>query len=187
MTPMPSLALSVLVVSVLFLVPRRGNFLVRCEQLVARLPGRLLEPLHPYVGLLLLGRHDRAFWKASGGLSGQFRRLSIMIIFLQLIQIHFRDHRISAHDAFSIWKRVALQIVFTLLSLPEAFVSYLIPQLPHMAARKSADFFHDLVLRTQALCAVPGAPPCMLHVRDLLCTPRKSLQINPLPRLRDSL
>ena len=165
---MPSLGLSVLVLSVLFLVPRRRDFLLRCEVLVARLPGRLLQPLSPYVGLLLLGRHDRAFWKDSGGLRGQFRRLSVMFVFLQLIQLHYHDERISRQEAFSCWKRVAMQICFTLLSIPEAFVSYLIPQLPHLAARKSADFFHDLVLRTQALCATASAPPCVLRVRELL-------------------
>jgi hypothetical protein len=168
MTPMPSLALSILVLSAVFLLPRRRNFLSRCERLVSRLPDHLLEPLNPYVGLLLLGRHDRAFWKASGGLPGQLRRLSIMFIFLQLIQIHYSEGRISAQDALSIWKRVALQIGFTLLALPEAFVSYIIPQLPHIAARKSADVFHSLVLRTQALCATDAAPPCMHAVRDLL-------------------
>ncbi len=168
MTSMPSLALSILVISVLFLIPRRRDFVARCEHLVARLPNHLLEPTSPYVGLLLLGRHDRAFWNASGGLRGQLRRLSIMFIFLQLIQIHFRDHRISAHDALSIWKRVALQLAFSLLALPEAFISYLIPQVPHIAARKSADFFHDLVLLTQTLCTTSRAPACILHVRELL-------------------
>ncbi len=168
MNPMPSLALSILILSILFLVPRRGDFVSRCEHLVARLPNQLLQPINPYVGLLLLGRHDRAFWKDSGGLLGQLRRLSIMLTFLQLIQIHFRDRRISALDALSIWKHVILQIAFTLLSLPEAFLSYLIPQLPHIAARKSADFFHHLVLRTQALCATPSAPACILRVRELL-------------------
>lgn len=168
MIVMPSLVLSILVLSILFLAPRRGDFLSRCEHLVARLPGRLLEPLSPYVGLLLLGRHDRAFWKASGGLVGQFRRLSIMFIFLELIQIHFRAKRISAYDALTIWKRVVLQIGFTLLALPEAFVSYIIPEIPHIAARKSADFFHELVLRTRDLCATDVAPDCMHQVGELL-------------------
>jgi hypothetical protein len=168
MTPMPSLVLSILVISVVFLAPRRRNFVARCEELVARLPNHLLAATSPYVGLLLLGRHDRAFWKASGGLAGQLRRLSVMFTFLQLIQIHYKEGRITAHDALTIWKRVVLQISFTLLALPEALVSYMIPQLPHMAARKSADFFHDLVLQSQALCVTPVAPACVLRVRDLL-------------------
>jgi hypothetical protein len=151
------------------LSPNESDYLGSCEHLVGllhKLPRNSYEYLSGFAEYVQ--QNYAKMWKESGGLRGIITRLYMSTIYVRLIQVHFRDGRLSKDDARYIWTKIVLQALFSFLALPEAVLCRLWSELPRLCARASIGYYCEIVLRANTLCVAPGAPACVLTLNELL-------------------
>jgi hypothetical protein len=148
---------------VLKLAPSKSDFLGTCESLLQKLPPNQYERLCDFIEEI----DYAAMWSESGGLKGVIARLRAATIYVQLIQIHYRDGRISKADARWIWGKVMLMAWFSLRAIPEAVICRIWTGMPRLSARAALGYYCEIVMRVNTLCVSPEAPPCILKLSIL--------------------
>jgi hypothetical protein len=155
---------------ILLLSPTDRDYLGTCEHLVKLLQKLPFRNQYEHLsGFADFVQQDYAkMWEESGGLLGIIARLYISMICVRLIQIHYRDGRLSRDDARYIWNKIALQALFSLLSLPESLLCRIWSEMPRLSTAASIGYYCEIVLRTNTLCVSPGSPACILQLNELL-------------------
>lgn len=147
------------------LSPKRGDFIGTFESLFRILPTNQIGR----ICIFLEDAPDYAkMWMESDRLRGVISRFHTSTVYVRIIQLHYRDGRISREDAQYIWGKIVLQVWFSLLVLPEAILCRLWGQIPRLAARASIGFYCEIVMRSNLLCTPLNAPACMLKLNELL-------------------
>jgi hypothetical protein len=106
---------------------------------------------------------DSYFWDKSEGIIGVLHRLKTSFRCLQLIQAHRQEGKIYKSDARYVWKRMARQMGYSLLTLTLGPTHMRI-----VAARQALNSYCELIMRTYSVCYSDGGPACLLTLRDLL-------------------
>lgn len=158
--------LSVLSVLLAFaLSPTKRDFLGTFESLFRMLP-------HNQIGRICVFLEEAPdyarMWMESDRLRGVISRFHIATIYVRIIQLHYRDGRISREEAQYVWGRIVLQAWFSMLVLPEVLLCRLWSQIPRLAAKASIGFYCEIVMRSNILCTSPSSPTCMLKLNELL-------------------
>ena len=139
------------------------------SKLVAKLPGAQLEPIEPFAAAFrLIFKHDRNFVRVSKGIRGAFRRLYVSWIYLRLVWIFYRKGKIAKADAAYVWLQAMVQIVTTVLALPESAICSVLWFLPHGFSYLAYRSHSNVVFRCEVALTINGAPECLFRIKDLL-------------------
>ena len=149
------IVLTALFIVIVLITPSRSNLLERYDELMKdRTPCSTLEDLAIFVTPQLDRSDDAQFWKASQGVVGAARRLYETGRILRLLQRHRQVHSVTREEAWWIYQRVVLQLVFSTLIPFEALVCRLTRGAPHLAARQAFSLYFELAIRTEIMCAM---------------------------------
>jgi hypothetical protein len=93
------------------------------------------------------------FWRVSGGLRGTFDRLRDLTILVRITQIQIDLGEIAPDERSEIFEPILQQIFYSALSVPEAIICRMWPELPHVATAMAARRHLDATLRLVSLCS----------------------------------
>lgn len=161
------LLVSIAIATIIAFLPNRKDFAASCADLMDRMPATHYEDLCGYISSEAKG-HDEDFWNVSHRFAGLFMRIYVSFLCIRLVEAFLREGRIPKDIARLIWGKMAAQIIYTLIAVPEAAACRILRDTRHIAARESLRFYCELLLETNVACVTNRAPECVFRLPELL-------------------